>query len=247
MIQPVDKELNGSIETEKAAEESDRISEFKKRAERDFFATISGYIDKSFFKDEKGRYFKQRHDRYNLYATQALLSDLKRLCLNYQKVTGIWEGEFERSYVVWNTAYSYEQFQKIILELSKFYKQWAVCIGRKVGDDLYDIDLWSTDSLEDIEYYKYSHYTKVSIVEALRLNGTVLTRKIYNSDGEVDPDKIKRKIQFEQMKENLGLSSNESLHGAYGREANVKRLLSGEFNKDGRASFEQIKETVFRR
>ena len=241
----IDKKINNQLNKELEAEESDRAETFIKETDKHFFATLSGCIDKSFFTDEKDRYFKQNHNRYNLYATKALLSDLKRLCLNYQKVTGVWDNEFEKSYVVWNTAYNYEYFQKIILELSKFYKQWAVCIGRKVDKDLYDIDLWSTDSLDNIQYYKYAHYTKVSIVEALKLNGTVLTRKIYNSKGEVDLEKTKRAVKFEGLSTNIGLASNESLHGAYGREANLKMILLGEFNKEGRAQFEEVKKELW--
>ena len=244
MIQPVDKELNGSIETEKAAEESDRISEFKKRAERDFFATISAYVSDSLF--DKSKDWDKAYQRYNIMATHSLESDLKVLGLNITRTTGVWEGSVEKSFLVWNTAYSWDRFQAIILRLAEDYKQKAVCIGRKVGEGLYDIDLWETDSLDDISYHTTDHFTRVSIEDAIQAySSTVLTRKVYDPTGKLSEKKVKRAITFEEIEVNQGLASFESTLGGLKRNVLYKQLLSGEFNKDGRASFEQIKRTVF--
>lgn len=221
----VDKKINEALNKELEATESDRVEAFKKRAERNFFATLSGFIDSSFFTDkETDKYDEKGHQEYNQTADHSLCSDLKRLGLNYQKVTGVWDSNLEKSYVVWNTAYTWEQFQQIMLKLNETYKQWGICIGRKSGDK-YDIDLWETNSLKDISYKKTRHYTQVTVVDALKESGTILTRKINNQQGELSPEKAKRAIVFESLQTNPCLAASESLMGAYKRRDLLKDLL----------------------
>ncbi len=221
----IDKKINEALNKELEANEGDRVEAFKQRAERNFFATLSGFIDNSFFMDEEtGKYDKKKHQENNQTADHSLCSDLKRLGLNYQKVTGAWAGSIEKSFVVWNTAYTWEQFQQIMLKLNEIYKQWGICIGRKSGDK-YDIDLWETDSLKDITYKKTSHFTKINVVDALKESGTILTRKINNKQGEISPKKVNRGIVFESVQTNPCLAASESLMGSYKRKALLKDLL----------------------
>ena len=236
----VEKELIEQLKKEGIkvpAIESERIETFKRRAERDFFATISAFIDSKFFVD------KNTHQRYNERATMALLTDLKRLGLNYQKITGVWAGDFEKSYLVWNTAYEWEQFQKIILKLGEYYTQWAVCIGKKdKGFDTYNIDLWETDNLENTEYKITQHWNSLSVIDAVGDYGTILTRKIRNTLGEISDNKLKRAIKLESLQTTPCLAANESLNGAYKRDILVKQLLSNNnsFLTDKKASLETI-------
>lgn len=239
----VEKEINDALEAELNASESDRVKDFEKKAEKTFFATLSGFIDSKFFTNEKG-YDKESHQKYNERANRQLLSDLKRLGLNYQKISGVWWGEFEKSYLVWNTAYSWEQFQQIMLKLNEYYKQWGICIGRKV-DNEYDIDLWETDNLDNIEYNKTSHFTKLGIIDALKENGTILHRKIYGSNGKISPNKVSKGIVFESLQENFCSAQDKYSTGFYVRRGLLRDLVSNTFNREERNSFEQFRKGLF--
>lgn len=116
--------------------ESNRVDDFLKKPNKRYFATISGFVDKSFFTDDEGNYNEEKHNQYNERNNRSLLTYLKRLGLEYQKVTGIWEGGEEKSYLVYNTAYSWEDFRKIILKLGELCTQWALCIGRVIDGEI---------------------------------------------------------------------------------------------------------------
>ena len=216
-------------ETGDELDESNRAYDFSRKSKRRFFATISAFVDKQFFNNDETKEDKFHHDSYNNRATNQLLNDLKRLGLDYQKVVGIWDGETENSYVVWNTAYTYEEFRNITLKLAETFKQWAVCVGRYVGEesseDLYSVELYVTDSLENIEYKLDDTFKKISLNDALAKNKTILTRHIYNSDREIDTSKTNQSFVFEELVENRCLASSESLLGAYKRSGLLKEYL----------------------
>ncbi|WP_300924644.1 hypothetical protein [uncultured Clostridium sp.] len=208
---------------ENELEESNRIDDFRAKSEKRFFATISGFVDKSLFtKDSK--YDEDAHKKYNERNTNSLQSKLKEMGLEYQKITGIWDNTSEKSFLVWNTAYTWEQFQQIMLKLNEIFKQWGICIGRKINDK-YEINLWKTDDLDNISYKVVKNFTTISISDALKDSGTILTRKIYDNNNEIDPNKIKDSIIFEKLEKNICAASSECLMGAYIRRELIKSLL----------------------
>lgn len=240
----VEKELTEQAERE-VAFESDKIEVFKGRASKHFFAILSAFIDDSFFTDKERIYNVKGHNEYNKRATAQLQSDLKRLGLNYQKITGLWDGGYEKSFLVWNVAYSLPDFIKVMFQLSKYYKQKGICIGRGVGNDEYDVEVYKTESLDNIAYVNEKHYGKVSIADALKEYGTMLTRKVYDSKGKIDPDKVKRVIVFESLQENPCSAQDQYLVGCYERRDLIRDLMFGEFNKEERKAFEKFKREVF--
>ncbi len=207
-----------------ALRESDRVSDFRNKSDKRFFATISGFVDKYFFTNDEGLYDEKAHQRYNERNTNSLLSYLKRLGFEYQKITGIWAGDIEKSFLVWNTAYTWEQFQQIMLKLNELFKQWGICIGRKV-ENKYEIDLWETHSLDDIEYKISKTFTAVTIVDAIQQSGTLLTRKIYDRNGKVSHNKVKRAIVFEELQRNVCAAASHGSVGFYTRRQLIRELL----------------------
>lgn len=241
----IDKAINQKLNEELSASESDRRESFFLQSKRRFFATISAYIDSRFFINDSGVYDSKGHTKYNERATISLMNELKRFGLQYQRILGIWDGEFEKSFLVWNTAYTYPEFEKLILKLNKNFKQWAVCIGRW-DEELkeYKIGFWSTNSLDFIDYHLENTFTKVSPELALlevrselggdmvtgdsileRGRGTILTRKINDSTGRPDFGKIGSSgISFEALEFTPCLASSESLNGVYKRRELLKEL-----------------------
>ncbi len=190
-----------------------------------FFATLSTYIDKEWYLKQSQTTNKDSWKKYCNTATNELHLDLKRLGLEYQKVTGAWFGSMENSSLVWNTAYTFEQFQALMLKLNENYKQWGICIG-KWDKDRYSIDLLETDSLDKIKYKATNHFTKVSVTDGLKEFGTILTRHIYSKDGIIDESKTNA-VKFESLQKNICCAASESLSGAYKREALLKEFLGG--------------------
>lgn len=203
--------------------ESNRVDDFLKKSSKRYFATISGFVDKSFFTDSESSYDEARHKRYNERNDKSLLTYLKRYGLEYQKVTGMWEGGEEKSYLVYNTAYSWEDFRKIILKLGELCTQWALCIGRVVGNRYY-IEYWETSSLTNISYEHTETFHTVSIADVLAQFKTVLLRKIHDEKGNIDPAKTRDSIVFEELQRNVCLAASESLMGAYKRRALLNEL-----------------------
>lgn len=228
MISLVEDGINKALNEDQAANESNPLGDFNRKASKRFFATISAYIDKSFFTDKTGRYDEKAHQRYNEWATLHLQNDLKWLGLEYQKISGLWEYELEKSFLVWNTAYTYQQFESIMLQLNKSLRQWAICICRW-DKDKYLINLWQTDSLENISYYVVDEFTKVSPVEAIKGFGTILTRKIRNKNGELTLDKVPA-IKFEALESNVCCAASESMGGHYARERLMKEYFGRSLN-----------------
>ena len=212
------------IPDEESLEESSRVDVFRAKSAKRFFATISGFVDKQFFIDNSGIYDEKAHQKYNERNTNSLLTNLKRLGLEYQKITGFWYGDTEKSFLMWNTAYTWEQFQQIMLKLNKLFKQWGICIGRKV-DDKYEINLWETDNLENINYKVVKTFTTIKIEDALKDFGTILTRKIYDKYGKLDSSKTKDVIKFESLQKDVSMTSSECLMGAYKRRDLLKELM----------------------
>ena len=208
----------------KFIKESNRVDDFKAKSTKRFFATISGFVDASLF-TTNDEYDEKGHKRYNETNTLSLQSYLKRLGLEYQKVSGLWDSVLEKSFIVWNTAYTWEQFQQVMLKLNELFKQWGICIGRKV-DDKYQIDLWQTESLDDIHYEKVDTFSAVEISDALKDSGTILTRKIYDKEGNIDTKKIRDSIKFEELQKNICAASSESMAGYYTRRRLIEELLA---------------------
>ena len=206
-------------------DESSRVAQFNRTSKKAFFATLSAFIDSSFFNNDATALDRKRHASYNNRATTQLLHDLKKSGLDYQKITGLWDGETENSFLVWNTAYTYEQFTDLMLYFAETYKQWAVCVGKWEPDiEKYDIVLWQTNSLDNIKYVKGDSFTTVSVVDALNRSASVLTRHIYDKDKNINPDKLKDAIMFEEIQRNPCILANNSLNGAYCRRDFIKAL-----------------------
>lgn len=206
-------------------DESSRVAQFDRTSKKVFFATMSAFIDGSFFNNDATEEDRKRHESYNNRATTQLLHDIQKAGLNYQKITGLWEGETESSFLVWNTAYNFEQFTDFILYLAEVYKQWGVCIGRWVPDKKeYEVNLWKTASLDSIVYKKESTFTTVSVVDAIHKNGTILTRHIYDKNKNVDANKTKDAIMFEDIQRASNALGSNSLVGAYLRRDFIKEL-----------------------
>lgn len=224
----VPKEINEGLNREVGALESDRVEDFKRKSTKRFFATLSAYIDYGWYKKQNKNNDEASWERYCNQATNQLQSGLKRLGLEYQKVTGVW-GNIEKSFLVWNTNYTFEQFQALMLKLNENYKQFAICIGKWV-DGQYSIKLWETKSLDEIEYQVASQFTKVSVVDALKESGTVLTRHIYykgSTQGrpeDIDSGKT-RAILFESLEENICCAASEGMGGFYERQRLLKEFL----------------------
>ena len=159
-----------------------------------FFAIISACADESLDENHNESYEKN---------TLILQSILKKLGLTYQKVSV----GFNVQFVVWNTAYTLEQFQQVILKLGILFKQKNVYIGHRLTEGnedkkaKYEISVWETNSLRNIHYDKTNSFTSNSLKDALNIS------------------------PIEALKENIHLASSESLMGAYKREKLMKSLL----------------------
>ena len=169
-------------------------------------------------------------ERYCEQVTNQLLYDLKKLGLEYQKITGIWAGEIENSFLVWNTNYTFEQFRDLMLKLNENYKQWGICIGRwDIDKNEYSIDLWETDSLDNIKYSPKKHFTKVSVRDSILDSGTILTRHIYLKEGKIDLNK-ERNISFEALEHNICCAASEGMAGYYHRRGLLEEYLGSKVN-----------------
>ena len=227
----IDKKINEALNKELEATESNQIEDFKKKSSKRFFATISAFIDKERYLKQSPKNNDNSWKRYCYKATEQLQTDLNRLGLEYQKVTGAWFGSMENSFLVWNTAYTFEQYQALMLKLNENYKQWGICIGKWVEEEKkYSIDLWKTDSLNDIKYNIISNFTKVSVTDGLKEFGTILTRHIYSKDGKIDKNKTTA-VKFEAIERNICCAASESLSGAYIRDKLLKEFLGNEFKE----------------
>lgn len=221
----VDKTIDEALNQELVANESDRIEDFRRKSTKRFFSTISAFVGYSWYMEQSPRNTETSWKRYCHSATNQLMSDLKRLGLEYQKITGIWAGEIENSFLVWNTNYTFEQFRDLMLKLNENYKQWGICIGRwDIDKKEYSIDLWETDSLDNIKYSPKEHFTKVSVRDSILDSGTILTRHIYLKEGKIDLNK-ERNISFEALESNICCAASEGMAGYYHRRDLLKEYL----------------------
>ena len=224
-MEMIEKDINEQLNNEIEASESNRVEDFKIKSTKRFFATLSAYIDKECYLKQNQKNNEELWKRYCNKATSQLQSDLKRLGLEYQKVTGAWFGSMENSFLVWNTAYTFDQFQALMLKLNENYRQWEICIG-KWDKDKYSIDLWETESLDKgkIKYEIKNHFTKLSVTDGLKEFGTILTRHIYSRDDRIDERKTTA-VKFESLQKNICCAASESLSGAYRRDVLLKEFL----------------------
>ena len=226
----VDKTINEALNQELVANESDRIEDFRRKSTKRFFSTISAFVGYSWYMEQSPRNTETSWKRYCYSATNQLMSDLKRLGLEYQKITGIWAGEIENSFLVWNTNYTFEQFRDLMLKLNENYKQWGICIGRwDIDKNEYSIDLWETDSLDNIMYSPTKHFTKVSVRDSILESGTILTRHIYSKEGKIDLNK-ERNISFEALEHNICCAASEGMAGYYHRRDLLEEYLGSKVN-----------------
>ena len=130
-------------------------------------------------------------------------SILKEIDLTYQKVTMGLNVQF----IVWNTTYTHEQFQKVILKLGSLFKQKELYIGRRLPEGnedkkaKYEISVWETNSINNTHYDRTNSFTSNSLKDAFNIS------------------------PIEVLKENIHLASSKSLMGAYKREKLIKSLL----------------------
>lgn len=235
----VDKSTEWYLEDWDLAE-SKPVDCFAIRSKKRNFATISACISLDLFQGESGEIIsadvKKSWKQYNIRKTEQLKQAIINVGLDYQKVTGIWEGSLEKSFIVWNTFYDFERFTNLILKLAKDFKQWAVCIGKAddVGadftaynpNDKYDIALYETNSLDNINYVKSKTFTKITLVDGLDICGTILGRKLFktNSNGElvsseVEPNKtINKEIVFENYVVNNLIYGACGIGGSFARQ-----------------------------
>lgn len=159
-----------------------------------FFAIIGACADES---------LDESHDESYEKNTLILQSILKKLGLTYQKVSMGLNVQF----MVWNTTYTHEQFQQVILKLGILFKQKNVYIGRRLTErnenkkSKYEISVWETKSLNNIYYDKTNSFTSNSLKDVLKIS------------------------PIEDLQENIHLASSKSLMGAYKREKLIKSLL----------------------
>ena len=143
------------------------------RESKRFFASIDGNYDKT-----------------------KLQNQLKHLGLEYQDFTVGLDEVPEKFLMIWNTAYTWEQFEQIILSLNKSIKNGTVWLGKKV-DENYQIDIWKIDSKGN------SKHQETKTIDAVTLT--------------IDASNVK----FGEFQDNICAASSEGMAGYYTR----RRLL----------------------
>lgn len=143
------------------------------RESKRFFASIDGNYDKT-----------------------KLQNQLKHLGLEYQDFTVGLDEVPEKFLMIWNTAYTWEQFEQIILSLNKSIKNGTVWLGKKV-DENYQIDIWKIDSKGN------SKHQETKTIDAVTLT--------------IDASNVK----FGEFQDNICAASSECMIGCYAR----RRLL----------------------
>ena len=131
-----------------------------------------------------------------------LQDEFKKFGLYYQFVYGDEHCSLENGFIVWNTEYTFEQFQKVMLGLCELYKLQSIYIIQKI-DGLHEVTFWETDSLENIEYKSIKQFSKLKfkdILEYLRI------------------------IKLGKMVENLNAASGSTFICNYVRYARIKQL-----------------------
>ena len=148
------------------------------RQSKRFFASIDGNYDKT-----------------------KLQSQLKHLGLEYQDFSVGLDETPENFLMIWNTAYTWEQFEQIILSLNKAIKNGTVWLGRKV-DENYQIDSWKIDSKGSLKHQE----TKI-------IDATTLVIDASN-------------VEFGEFQDNICAASSECMAGFYARRRLLDELKS---------------------
>ena len=148
------------------------------RQSKRFFASIDGNYDKT-----------------------KLQSQLKHLGLEYQDFTVGLDETPENFLMIWNTAYTWKQFEQIILSLNKAIKKGTVWLGRKV-DENYQIDIWKIDSKGSLKHQE----TKI-------IDATTLVIDASN-------------VEFGEFQDNICAASSEGMTGCYTRRRLLDELKS---------------------
>lgn len=141
---------------------------------------------------------KKESSYANFYAllqfdTKKLKSVLKMLGLSFQKVEGLWDNE---KIIVWKTTYTFGLFKEIMLIINARFKQKTFCLGRE-QDKMYDVKVYQTDSLDNIQYQMIDHYCI---------------------------DARKKDVLIGKKQNNVCLASSNCLMAAYKRDAVIKKL-----------------------
>jgi hypothetical protein len=213
---------------------SNAVNIFKGKAESRAFATISASVPSDFFDgDEKAT------RRYNARATTQMENDLRSIGVEYQRTTGVWDSAYEKSFVVWNTHYSWEAFRRVMLKLNGDYKQSDLLVGIYIDkDDIatekngvtaagYNVEWYTADDrmASQPKYRLVKTYKNISPQEALEEMGTILSRHIYKKgyDGKdvsesIDSDKVKNKIVkfggYDRAKSEIKLEEKQGHKGS---------------------------------
>ena len=145
---------------------------------------------KRFFASVDGNYDKTK-----------LQTKLKHLGLEYQGFAIGLDEVPEKFLLIWNTAYTYEQFEQIILSLNKAIKNGTVWLGRKV-DGNYQINVWKIDSKGN------SKHQETKIIDAATL--------------AIDASNV----EFGEFQDNICAASAECMIGCYARRRLLKELKS---------------------
>ena len=128
--------------------------------------------------------------------------ELKRFGLYYQMAYGDEHCSLENSFIVWNKEYTFEQFQLVMLGLCELYKLQRIYIVQKI-DGRFDVTLWETASLENIEYKAIKQFSKLKFKDVLE---------------------YLRIIKLGKMVENLNAASGSCFICNYVRYARIKDL-----------------------
>ena len=154
-------------------------------------------------------------------------NELKRFGLAWQKVVCLRDGAAEDRYIVWNTAYGYEDFRFLSLKLSEICKQRAICVGKYAGEGsvegLYTVECFAADPSDPARYKLAKTFERISLKTALIREETVRS----GADGATDADQTNQSFVFEEIAESPCLASSESLLGAYKRRDLLKEFSAG--------------------
>ena len=202
----------------------DRTDGPEEKADYRYFATIRGFADGKIFTDKASMNDESQYEKYNDRKPVSLQAKLKHLGFEYQKVSGVRENETEITFVVWNTAYRWEDFKRVMLRMNEMCKQRIVCIGRKAGGK-YEVALFETASLENIDYYVKCKMESAHIADALTESIAVLRQGGYDKNRCMDRSKVQGAVKFEKLESNYCLAASRSMCGYYKRKMIIEELF----------------------
>lgn len=133
------------------------------------------------------------------HSANELQSQLKQLGLDFQEIIVSPKDLYKDSLLVWNVAYTYQQFEQVILHLKTNCQM--VCIGKKLNE-AYQIDIWRIDSGGNHE--------------------RIETRTIDTAAAIMGASKFK----FGERQINICAASSEGMAGYYARRQRIEELIS---------------------